>query len=475
MSSPLRDHKSLSDWVELDYFRRPRGLRRRRRRLIWLSVVVGAVGLVLLLRPGSHSLHQAGPLSTGHAMFSNACGKCHEEFLNPARRFLTQDATLRTVKDSTCKQCHSAPPHHANAEMAACASCHREHRGHDRLARVTDFQCLSCHADLPANTKTDGAKHPPVAGPPAPKPPPAPPRDIAKDPFRNVTGFVGDEHPEFFSSPRGAGKDPGALKFTHYAHLRQDGVVARGPKGALQCTDCHEPDSERRYLKPVNYTSHCAQCHPLSVQVVGEFTDVAARKEALAFARKPAPHKEAPEVLDALRGRFAIFADRHRAVLEPPPSDAPERQLPGKPAPAGPPAEEKPWVAYQVERAERLLFDLGGGCRLCHEAKGVRKPGELPAYLPTDVPERWYPHSFFRHNSHRMMRCVECHVNARTSRTARDVLMPTRDTCQQCHNPQVGARTDCVECHRYHDRAGARDLQGQWTLDKILGRNHSEK
>jgi hypothetical protein len=31
--------------------------------------------------------------------------------------------------------------------------------------------------------------------------------------------------------------------------------------------------------------------------------------------------------------------------------------------------------------------------------------------------------------------------------------MPKLDVCAQCHSPAGGARFDCAECHRYHDRS----------------------
>jgi hypothetical protein len=69
------------------------------------------------------------------------------------------------------------------------------------------------------------------------------------------------------------------------------------------------------------------------------------------------------------------------------------------------------------------------------------------------------------------MDCRQCHPAAyadaqNPSRESKDVLVPQRDVCLQCHGPPSssesaapgGARFDCVECHRYHN--GSAPLAG---------------
>ena len=48
--------------------------------------------------------------------------------------------------------------------------------------------------------------------------------------------------------------------------------------------------------------------------------------------------------------------------------------------------------------------------------------------------------------------------------------MPTIDTCRQCHNRMTAAvRSDCLECHIYHDRgAESRGLRGRRTIEEAL-------
>ncbi len=55
-----------------------------------------------------------------------------------------------------------------------------------------------------------------------------------------------------------------------------------------------------------------------------------------------------------------------------------------------------------------------------------------------------------------MMKCADCH-DAEQSKQSGDVLMPTIDECKKCHNATEGkARSDCLECHGYHDHGGDR-------------------
>jgi hypothetical protein len=128
-------------------------------------------------------------------------------------------------------------------------------------------------------------------------------------------------------------------------------------------------------------------------------------------------------------------------------------------------------VDGQLREAERALFDGSGGCRYCHErtdtVPAAARAGGLPEYRPTDLPARWFPAGRFDHDSHRLLACTECHA-APGSTTAADVLLPRLDTCRKCHTPQAGARSDCVACHRYHDRARDADWRGRFTIPDAL-------
>jgi hypothetical protein len=438
----MRDPKVLSEWMDLDYFRRPRRLRLLRGRLAWATLLLGVVGVWAVLRASDRRVFQAGPVSTAHAMFNNDCAACHTESFQALKRLWHGSEGLPSVKDESCKNCHDGAPHHEQQVSSPnCASCHREHRGRAVLAQVADGHCTACHADL---RRKDG--EPPEV--------------------QNVSDFT--SHPEFALWRGKPPEDHASLRFNHQAHLKETGVLGPDRKPVkLECGSCHQPDAERRYPLPVNYEKHCASCHALTFQVAGDWKDEKVRKAAEQFAREPAPHKAPAVVRALLRERYTRFVQDNPAVLDPKLRPPPERPIPGRPPPPVT-KEEWNWVTLQLRETERVLFDGPGGCRYCHRPAGEPARDRLPEYAPTRVPARWYPQSVFNHDSHRLLACTECHP-APASTATRDVLVPRIATCQQCHHPGQGARSDCVTCHRYHDRANERSPNGRRTIADCLG------
>src|SRR5262249_23195486 len=144
--------------------------------------------------------------------------------------------------------------------------------------------------------------------------------------------------------------DPGQLHFNHALHLQLDLKTLRARGGAgldtfgkkLECTTCHQPDDERRYMKPVKYEIHCKQCHALTVQVIGEFKERGIRKAADAFRRIPAPHKTPAEVRAVLRERFLEFIQENPAAARAPAMPEPKRLIPGR----GPKPVTEPEAAW---------------------------------------------------------------------------------------------------------------------------------
>src|SRR5262245_759643 len=155
MPSEFRDQKNLHEWIELDYFERPRPLRRWRKPLFWATflLLVGVVA-ALWFWPKSTLLVQAGPVSTAHAMFNDDCWQCHQEPFQTTRKLVPWNSSHTAVPDRACIQCHDGPLHNELLlKDSACASCHREHRSPLPLARVPDSDCTICHADLKKNRK----------------------------------------------------------------------------------------------------------------------------------------------------------------------------------------------------------------------------------------------------------------------------------------------------------------------------------
>src|SRR5215218_3669791 len=95
--------RTLASWLELDYFRRPRPLRRVRRRVTGLVLLACALPVAgVSLMPGSRRIYQAAPVSTAHALFNDDCEACHTAKLATATRLLRGDDALRSVGDESC-------------------------------------------------------------------------------------------------------------------------------------------------------------------------------------------------------------------------------------------------------------------------------------------------------------------------------------------------------------------------------------
>lgn len=447
--------KGLASWISLDYFRRLRPLRGSRSWVTMAAMLVSALYAGWTLGPARHAAHEAAPVATAHALFNDDCARCHSEPLQPLVRLVRGDL-VRTVSNRTCLSCHDGAAHHKNEERpGACAVCHAEHRGKALLARVADGHCTSCHAQL----RDD---HP-------------------KTMYENVSAFSAD-HPEF-RILRTKQKDEAKLHFNHAVHLALDLAALRSRDGAgiqrygdrLECSACHQPDAERRYLQPISYARHCASCHPLTVRITGDMPDADARAAAEEFRRTPVPHQEPSIVRAVLRERLVEFVQRHPvasgARAEPP------RALPGR-APRPVTQAESRWVKGQADEAERLLFTnrelpraerglFEGSCRQCHVPALLGGSNGLPQYLPTALPARWLTHGRFAHDSHRMLDCLACHGAAAASQATSDVLLPGLQSCQECHRQPGGARSDCAECHSYHDRSLEGSRHGGFSIDRL--------
>jgi hypothetical protein len=481
MSSPLRDPKQLTEWQELDYFKRPSPFRRLWRIIPWTAFFLGlAVVAVWTFVPRAQVVYEAGPVSTAHRLFNDDCRRCHTETFQTLHRFVTHNPSIHAVTDDACSQCHAGPAHHPKkvSHETACVSCHREHHGRAALARVPDGDCVSCHRDLAAGGMTPGAK----------------------TEFQNVPGF--DRHPDFVKrwegKPNDDKPDPGTIRFNHKLHLDPGGVAVRDAKQIeaqwgekpprdpvrlrkLECADCHQPDEAGRYLKPINHEQHCGSCHPLTVQVSTTLQTPEALKARQEFAAQPAPHRDPATVRAALRQRLTAFIQQadHQAFLGVPEKEEPPRPVPG--AWTGPPPvskEQFEWVNRQLQQVEDVLFNKPGGCAFCHQEEHPtkRRADGLPEYAPPRInsrtfPEigastRWFPHSRFSHVAHQMLDCAACHHDIRASERTSELHMPKLADCRVCHREASGkARGDCAECHTYHPQDEKEKFRGRWIID----------
>jgi hypothetical protein len=128
------------------------------------------------------------------------------------------------------------------------------------------------------------------------------------------------------------------------------------------------------------------------------------------------------------------------------------------------------WVAAQLATIEPGVFKQR--CEYCHTLK--REGDALPQVAPPAIRSRWLPHARFDHGAHRPVACAECHKAAASTET-RDVMLPSIATCRECHTPRAGARTGCVECHRYHDKSQERSPDGPFKVHQLLDRVGSRK
>ena len=88
---------------------------------------------------------------------------------------------------------------------------------------------------------------------------------------------------------------------------------------------------------------------------------------------------------------------------------------------------------------------------------------------PVAQNDRYYHKGWFDHKPHEKSECTDCHVNAATSKTANDLLIPGIDGkggCRSCHVGGEGAKlgtvsvkdpvdSSCAMCHSYHNDGGA--------------------
>ncbi len=497
-----RTSRELSARVEQQFHRRGRPMRRL---INWCSlwVCVLAGGMVLLaMATGDRQIYQSGPVAPAHRLIENDCQACHDTW-TPWARFVSFSDQITSAPDEKCQKCHEGPPHYQGQVEAhdgiQCAICHREHRHDLSLVEWANKQCIGCHQELTDHwTSTQG--------------------DLQF--VANISDFAAD-HPEFAVHrlmSQGAGQEPipqktrdlidnatlrdaASIKFNHKTHLRAKydatGKLVEGilnAKGEFEdlskdCQRCHEPDAQRRLMKPIEFERHCQECHPL-------WFDLARPGEEV-------PHEEPDIVLGYLTRRFTLQALAGLQAVDVDPS--PARPLPG--------AEHRRPLSVQlakdvnarlalaeqtVKQHVHTLFghEAKGGCKFCHDVRAVDDPdadglGSATGWeiRPPQIPTRWFFHAEFSHDSHRLMDCAECHfassseeaggiVSITQSQDTGDVLMPTIAVCRKCHNenpaamagiagPVEGVRARCIDCHTYHDRTHEK-LSGSLTSQLTL-------
>src|SRR5205823_4842245 len=90
---------------------------------------------------------------------------------------------------------------------------------------------------------------------------------------------------------------------------------------AQECTYCHQPDAERRFMLPLRYEAHCAGCHPLQIRPVGDYP----ADKIAEWMATPLPHPARGQKPGIVRG--ALFEKYTRLLTQPPPPGTPLQPL----------------------------------------------------------------------------------------------------------------------------------------------------
>jgi hypothetical protein len=447
----LRTTKAIAKRIDLSYFKKDMPFRRLKRLASIAAAFLAAAWPATMAWKEDQTLYSGGPMAVRHQILAAQCRHCHrgewgDRYVHPERR--------QAAMDAACRSCHPAPAHHANqtdfiqgASAARCSVCHVEHQGRAQLVALKPAHCTQCHADLKRSDAPEphgagclvGASHAVAA---------------------NVSDFERD-HPEFAPIAAGA-TDPTRLKFPHDKHLKPPPAWAEafaadveriagrpgvGRGNVLECGFCHQPEPSGRYMTPVAYERHCADCHPMP-----------------AWFKDAVPHETAKIVREFLRSNLAD-AVKTAELLPKKPDEKPRE-----------PAE---WIAENLMDHElKLYLPDEGACAKCHATEfDLAQAEALPVVHPTGVhrganepegtPRRWFVHSRFDHKAHQNLACIQCHASAEQSGRTEDLLMPGRSFCLSCHTSRGGARTTCVECHEFHGGRGLPFSGGSMNIDSL--------
>ena len=359
-----------------------------------------------------------GPVSAGHVGFGSDCSQCHQ-------------VPFVQVRDQECTACHTGiGPHIAQAglEQAVfgemrCASCHRDHKGLEGLARGDTAQCVDCHGDVKAHASGTlladihdfGADHPP---------------------FR-LSLAQADGSVVRMAQHDPAAREASGLVFPHDVHLAPGGVDSPDGKRALECRSCHVPDRAGVRFEPVTMQAHCADCHRLDFEP--------------AVTTRQVPHGDPRAVMTTLREFYSAIS-LGEIPLDVVTVDGMMRRPSGEPD-AAQRRRAAQWVEEKSMAIGRELFEVRV-CQTCHEVTPDPSNTDAPwSIAPVTANPHWLPKARFDHASHEGFACSSCH-DAAASTLSSDILLPDLAGCQTCHAGQSPApgqlASTCATCHGFH-------------------------
>jgi pSer/pThr/pTyr-binding forkhead associated (FHA) protein len=359
---------------------------------ILLIVALGIIGE--LVRPERQQAFMPGGLSSAHARARDAAGNLVADDCQACHQ------PWNSVSSAKCLDCHPQKPH---ATMIAgdsdCFECHAEHRGAARLASPAEQTCSECHRDLAAAgaVQVRSTEH------------------YDFDEIRSISAF-GPQHPAL-EYPN----DENILRFNHKLHLAPQGVLtAKGTREVLRCEGCHEMPAAGGEPRPIDFETDCQRCHRLTFDA--------------RFPDAEVPHGGEPGIV------YGFVAAMYSG----------DRELAARPA-----VEVRRILSQRrsVATDQRAVINaeqvIKTRCRVCHDIG--QKEGRLAVTVPV-LRTEWLDSAAFSHASHRRVHCEQCHDSRQSSATS-DVLMPARETCDECHAQRAGqVATPCVGCHDYHFR-----------------------
>ncbi|MCB2060142.1 MAG: cytochrome c3 family protein [Novosphingobium sp.] len=376
-----------------------------------------------------------GELSLVHHSLEEKCEACH------VKPFVS-------VRDKTCLSCHENAHDHASPERIAksldgrpfgkqmlsavahafgkegpnaCADCHVEHEGPQRVALPTGEFCAGCHVnlkeELPDTRLGDasdfGMRHPQFT--------PA----VVVDPMTRLR-----EQVSLDAKPR----EHSGLAFPHKLHLDPKGGVARmaanigrehgyGGNG-LTCKDCHRPTEDGIRFQPIDMERDCESCHSLAYDEVGGI-----------FRRLH--HGDIAQMV----------ADLSVANLKQPLD--PNRKRPGSYSDSGPYQFNFSANAYRAMLIGKALSRNG----ICGECHTPTMTNGRPGVVPVTIVSRHMGQGWFDHKAHSQEKCTSCHA-AEKSTVSSDLLLPGIKQCRTCHlgpeTEEAKVPSGCAMCHSYH-------------------------
>ena len=453
---------------------------RAKRKLLTLCVVALTAGILLVglcgpfrskfVNPGKlssqHSTATFAKLAGAHQTDNETCVACHGSahagphgLVKAAFNATPGPFQVRSLAatglpgmnaiDRNCEQCHLAHSFHEPnvARAHSCSACHREHQGSGLMAKPTDANCLSCHANAQVMQASVGLGK--KLSPAAFDYRPTQGRVLFKAPrpeagYTELIHSFATDHPEFQVLAAKL-KDPDKLKFNHALHL-SSGNVPQLNGHKLDCADCHKPDAAGVYYLKISYDENCQACHSLQFDVNNPGLRVphGNAEHVRAFLRSlPEQYSEfgatqkgitrQADLQNFVQTQMTQIRERYGSGEEL------ERRIFFSDAHTGP--------AMQVAGTDALGAARFPGCAYCHEV--TPSENSTPIVSQPFLPDRWLIRGQFDHSKHFKVSCTQCH-DALHSRDTADVLLPTKQTCVECHSPKGGVESSCSTCHSYH-------------------------